>query len=127
MKLFLVMSVIVLSSFCRAEDVLNCSAAYATGLNHLFKGEARQLGEKEMITTGESASDELYTFTLSTDGSKSLKEIKSGKEVALNLLRDEQGVSMYATASLDGLYPDGVPGAYNQHKFIFVVCMIGQK
>lgn len=47
--------------------------------------------------------------------------------MTLNLLREDQGVSMYATESLDGLYPDGVPGTYGGHKFIFVICMVGQK
>lgn len=61
MKLFLITSLLVLSSLCQAEDVLNCGANYASGLGHLFKGEARQIEKKNL---SQLANQQVTSFTL---------------------------------------------------------------
>lgn len=98
-----------------------CSASYAAGIGHIFKGESRLLGDKEFIKESETISDELYTLTLKKSAPV-LQETQSKKQVELIQQDLGHGMLMYSTKSLK-LYPEGVPGAITaEKKFIIVMC-----
>lgn len=125
MKSLLVLATLLASTASFAAPA--CNANYASGLGHLFKGEAVELGTKKYIKSGEKLSDELYTLSLSTNKKgglvKKLTETKTGKVV--NLTKVDIGaadIELFSTVSLEEIYPSGVPGSYNGHNFILVMC-----
>lgn len=127
MKSLLVLAALLVSTITFADDSVNaCNASYAAGLGHVFKGESIELGNQKFIKSGETLSDEFYTLTLSTNKKgelvKKLTETKTGKVVKLNQAQVGVGIELYATASLKNVYPDGVPGTYEGHRFLFVMC-----
>ena len=127
MKFSLLLSALLFSSLSFADTSLSCGAAYVSGMNHLIKGEISPLGDKGMLSAGESTGDDFYTFSMGVDGVLILKETKSGKDVELALFQENEGFSLYSTVSLDDLYPVGVPGAYADHMFVMVMCSSEQK
>lgn len=98
-----------------------CSASYAAGIGHVFKGMAHELGDKAKISEGESSKDKLYTVTVAKGGVPTLTETKSGKVVELKSGEVAPGMTMYGTASLK-LFPDGVPGSLGTRNFIIILC-----
>lgn len=121
MKSVIILASLLMSSSSFAAVKFDaCSAFYASGIGHVFKGMAHQLGDKEKVAAGETTSDKLYTFSLSTEKVPTLKETKSGKSVALQVLMDE-GAKVFATESLN-LFPDSVPGSFAGRKFVVILC-----
>jgi hypothetical protein len=124
MKSLLVLATLLVSTASFAAPA--CNATYAAGLGHIFKAVSRELGDQKYIKSGEKLSDEFYTFSLSRNKNgalvKQLTETKTGKIVKLNKVDLGPGTDFYATASLEEVYPSGVPGTYEGHNFIFVIC-----
>ncbi|MEA9358507.1 hypothetical protein SHI21_19885 [Bacteriovorax sp. PP10] len=125
MKSLLVLATLLVSTATFADTA--CNANYAGGLGHLFKGETRELGTQKYIKSGEKLSDELYTLSLSTNKKgelvKKLTETKTGKVVKLTKVDLGAGhIELFSTASLEEVYPSGVPGSYDGHNFILVMC-----
>ncbi|WP_295905943.1 hypothetical protein [uncultured Bdellovibrio sp.] len=115
MKKIIVLMTLLASSYSYAGEA--CSAYYAAGLGHVFKGEAQQLGEVIKLTEGQSTGDELYTMTI-INGAPELKETRSGSAVRLS--SSEMGTAkIYTTGSLKK-YPSGV--ADKEHRFVIIIC-----
>ena len=98
-----------------------CSASYTAGIGHVFKGMARELGDKAKIGEGEVSKDDLYTVTVAKGGVPTLTVTKSGKVVALKSGEVAPGMTMYGTESLK-LFPSGVPGTLGTRQFIIILC-----
>lgn len=126
MKSLIVLATLLVSTASFANTVNACNANYAAGLGHIFKAVTMGLGDQEYIKSGEKLSDEFYTLSVSTNKKgelvKKLSETKTGKVVKLNKLEMGTEIELYATASLEQVYPSGVPGTYEGHNFIFVMC-----
>lgn len=125
MKSLLVLATLLVSTATFADTA--CNANYASGLGHLFKGETRELGDQKYIKSGEKLSDEFYTLSLSTNKKgelvKKLTETKTGKVVKLTKVELGDGeIELFSTVSLEKVYPSGVPGSFDGHNFILVMC-----
>jgi len=101
-----------------------CSATYAAGMGHLLKGESVVLGGKDKVLINDFSQDEFYTFEVKNKNGKALpvlKETQTNKLVSLKPLNAIPNVEMYTTSKLT-IYPEGVPGAFGDKKFIIVIC-----
>lgn len=118
MKKIIVLMTLLAASHSFAGQA--CRASYASGIGHVLKGEDLLLGQKEKILEGETSKDNLYSVTVK-NGKPQLSESQSGKAVDMNEGDMGPEMKIYATKSLR-LYPSGVPGAFDDHNFIVVLC-----